>query len=188
MDKKKRIIESAITLFATNGYENTSVAAICEHSNVSKGLVFHHFKNKDGLLREVFMRMAEIINEVGDCVENINKKQNPKDRLINYLEQIFLSMASAEHKLYYQFNFQILCQRSTRALLKDLFDERYQLMMTSFEEILSDIPAAIPQVDSHMIIAEIDGIALNYLFANNDYPLIKIKDRFIQKQLLLLGL
>ena len=61
-------------------------------------------------------------------------------------------------------------------------------MMTSFEEILSDIPAAIPQVDSHMIIAEIDGIALNYLFANNDYPLIKIKDRFIQKQLLLLGL
>ena len=74
MDKKKRIIESAITLFATNGYENTSVAAICEHSNVSKGLVFHHFKNKDGLLREVFMRMAEI----GDCVEKIKKNKTQK--------------------------------------------------------------------------------------------------------------
>ncbi|GEA52213.1 TetR family transcriptional regulator [Vibrio inusitatus NBRC 102082] len=188
MDRKRQIIDSAIELFATKGYENTSVAAICEHSNVSKGLVFHHFKNKDGLLREVFMRMAEIINEVGESVVNTDLEQSPKARLVDFLDKIFLSMASPEHKLYYQVDFQILCQRSTRTLLKDLFDERYQLMMTSFEEILRDIPAATPEVDSHMIIAEIDGIALNYLFATKDYPLMAIKDRFIQKQLLLLGL
>lgn len=188
MDKKKQIIGSAIELFATNGYENTSISAICEHSNVSKGLVFHHFKNKNGLLREVFKRMGEIINDVGDSVVSADIKQNPRARLIDFLEKIFLSMASPEHKQYYQFDFQILCQRSTRALLKDLFDERYQLMMTSFEEILCDIPTATPQIDSHMIIAEIDGIALNYLFATENYPLMEIKDRFIQKQLLLFGL
>ncbi|PSV64812.1 TetR/AcrR family transcriptional regulator [Photobacterium profundum] len=188
MDKKKQIIESAIELFATTGYEKTSIAAICEHSSVSKGLVFHHFKNKEGLLKEVFTRMAEIINEVGDKSASVNKELSPKENLVNYLEEIFLSMASPEHKLYYQFDFQILCQPSTRALLKDLFDERYQLMMTSFQDILCGIPAATPLVDSHMIIAEIDGIALNYLFAKEDYPLMEIKDRFIQKQLLLLGL
>ena len=188
MDKKKQIVESAIELFATKGYENTSIAAICEHSKVSKGLVFHHFKNKDGLLREVFKRMAEIINEVGECVVNADTKQSPRARLLDFLEKIFLSMALPEHKLYYQFDFQILCQRSTRALLKDLFDERYQLMMTSFEEILCDIPAAKPQIDSHIIIAEIEGIALNYLFSTENYPLMEIKERFIQKQLLSLGL
>ncbi|MGI2180568.1 TetR/AcrR family transcriptional regulator [Shewanella frigidimarina] len=188
MDKKQQIIESAIELFATTGYEKTSISAICEHSQVSKGLVFHHFKNKEGLLREVFMRMAEIINEVGSKSADVNKELSPKEKLVSYLEEIFLSMASPEQKLYYQFDFQVLCQPSARLILKDLFDERYQLMMISFQDILCDIPAASPIVDSHMLIAEIDGIALNYLFAKDDYPLKEIKDRFIQKQLLLLGL
>ncbi|PQJ85113.1 TetR/AcrR family transcriptional regulator [Aliivibrio sifiae] len=188
MDKKKQIIESAIELFGTIGYEKTSVAAICEHSGVSKGLVFHHFKNKEGLLREVFMRMAEIVNEVGDESLGMGETLSTKEKLVNYLEAIFTSMASPTHKLYYQFDFQILCQPATRELLKDLFEERYQLMMGSFIEILAEIPAAKSQIDSHSIIAEIDGIALNYLFAKDDYPLTEIKDRFIQKQLLLLGL
>ena len=187
MGKKQQIIESAIALFSTTGYEKTSITAICEHSQVSKGLVFHHFKNKEGLLREVFMRMAEIVNEVGN-VADVNKGLSTKDKLVNYLEEIFLSMASPKQKLYYQFDFQVLCQPSARLILKDLFDERYQLMMDSFQAILCDIPTASPVVDSHMLIAEIDGIALNYLFAKEDYPLTEIKDRFIQKQLLLLGL
>jgi AcrR family transcriptional regulator len=188
MDKKQQIIESAIELFATTGYEKTSIAAICEHSQVSKGLVFHHFKNKEGLLREVFMRMAEIVNGVSDNITSVNKELSAKEKLVNLLERIFLSMASPEQKLYYQFDFQVLCQPSARLILKDLFDERYQLMMASFQDVLCDIPAASPLIDSHMLIAEIDGIALNYLFAKDDYPLTEIKDRFIQKYLLLLGL
>ena len=188
MDKKQQIIESAIALFATTGYEKTSIAAICEHSEVSKGLVFHHFKNKEGLLREVFMRMAEIINEVSGNSVVVSKELSAKEQLVNFLEEIFVSMASPEQKLYYQFDFQVLCQPSARLILKDLFDERYQLMMNSFQDILCEIPAANPLVDSHMLIAEIDGIALNYLFAKDDYPLTEIKDRFIQKQLSLLGL
>ncbi|EDK25815.1 hypothetical protein VSWAT3_27195, partial [Vibrionales bacterium SWAT-3] len=43
-------------------------------------------------------------------------------------------------------------------------------------------------VDSHMLIADIDGIALNYLFSDGDYPLEQIKQRFIAKYLLLLNL
>jgi len=188
MDKKKQIIDSAITLFATTGYEKTSIAAICAHSQVSKGLVFHHFKNKEGLLKEVFLRMSEIINEVGDNTTDVNKELSPKEKLVNLLENIFVSMASPEQRLYYQFNFQVLCQPSARLVLKDLFDQRYQLMIASFTNILCEIPASTPLVDSQMLIAEIDGIALNYLFADDDYPLMAIKDRFIQKQLLLLDL
>ncbi|QIZ78784.1 TetR/AcrR family transcriptional regulator [Ferrimonas lipolytica] len=153
-----------------------------------QNVVFHHFKNKDELLREVFIRMAEIINEVGDNIEGINEGQPPKERLVNLLEHIFLSMSSAEQKLYYQFDFQVLSQSSMRIILKDLLDERYQLMMDSFQSILSDVPSANSVVDSHMLIAEIDGIALNYLFAEDDYPLDEIKERFINKYLLLLGL
>ena len=188
MDKKQQIIDIAIKLFATQGYENTPISTICEQSKVSKGLIFHHFKNKEGLLREVFVRMNEIINDTSEDASVNNDKISAKERLTHFLEYIFVSMTSAEHKLYYQFDFQVLSQPSLRLLLKDLIEQRYKLMMESFQSILNDIPAANSVVDSQMLIAEIDGIALNYLFAGNDYPLAEIKNRFINKYLLLLNL
>ena len=188
MDKKQQILQAAIELFATHGYEKTSIATICEHVKVSKGAVFHHFKNKDELLREAFIRMAQIMNEIADNLDIINDGLSAKERLVNLLEQIFSSMASAEQKLYYQFDFQVLSQPSLRLVLKDLIEERYRLAMASFQSILRDIPSADGVIDSHMLIAEIDGIALNYLFAKDDYPLKEIKRRFINKYLLLLSL
>ncbi|MGS0693642.1 TetR/AcrR family transcriptional regulator [Shewanella sp. 0m-4] len=188
MDKKQQAMQAAIELFATQGYEKTSIAQVCEAAKVSKGLVFHHFKNKDDLLRQVFVRMAEIISEVGSNVDASNPGLSVKDRLINLFEHIFVSMVDPKQKLFYQFDYQVKCQPSMRLILQDLLDERYQLMMASFEVILTEIPTANYPVDSHMLIAEIDGIALNYLFAGEDYPLEQIKQRFINKYLLLLGL
>lgn len=188
MDKKQQAIQSAIEFFSTQGYERTSIVAICNHASVSKGLVFHHFKNKEELLREVFARMAEVISEVGEDVDLTNEGLTNKEKFVNLLEHIFLSMTSTEHKLYYQFDYQVKCQPFMRVVLKDLLEERYQLMVGSIEPILKEIPSADPIVDSHMLIAEIDGIALNYLFANDDYPLDEIKNRFIKKHLLFLGL
>lgn len=188
MDKKQQIIQSAIELFAANGYEKTSIAAICEHAKVSKGAVFHHFKNKEELLRAVFLRMEEIISQVGGDVQLLNEGLSAKEKLVNLLNLIFLSMSSPEQKMYYQFDFQVRSQSSLRRVLKDLIDKRHQLLVESFQPILGEIPMANSHVDSHMLIAEIDGIALNYLFSKEDFPLQEIKQRFIQKYLLLLGL
>lgn len=186
MDKKQRVIQAAIELFAEQGYEKTSIAAVCERANVSKGGVFHHFSNKDALMRAVFIRMAELMGEISDELEVSNRGLPPKEQLINLLENIFAGIARPDQRLYYQFDFQVLSQPRMRAVLQDLFDERYRMMMDSFTTLLETFPAANPQVDSEMLIAEIDGIALNYLFGRDDYPLAQIKDRFIEKTLSLL--
>ncbi|WP_122035567.1 TetR/AcrR family transcriptional regulator [Aliivibrio sp. EL58] len=188
MDKKQQTIKAAIELFAVQGYEKTSIAQICESANVSKGLVFHHFKNKEDLLKAVFVRMAEIISNVSENANLLNEEASVKEKFITLLEHIFLSMTNPEQKLFYQFDYQVKCQPSMRLILKDLLDERYKLMMASFDGILCDIPNANHFVDSHMLIAEIDGIALNYLFSDEDYPLLQIKERFIKKYQLLLDL
>ncbi|WBA84680.1 TetR/AcrR family transcriptional regulator [Endozoicomonas sp. GU-1] len=187
MDRKQLILHTAIELFATNGYEKTSIATICEHAKVSKGAVFHHFKNKEELLREVFLHMAEAVSEAEEKLSDINGELPANERLVILLEHIFSGMALPEKQLTHRFEFQTLCQPSMRIVLEDLIEKRYQLMMAQFQSVLRDIPSAVGVVDSHMLIAEIDGIALNYLFANDDYPLEKIKQRFIKKYLLLLG-
>ena len=184
MDKKQQILEAAIELFATYGFEKTAISAICEKSNVSKGLVFHYFKNKNELLREVFKRMDHIISDVSNAADH---SLPVKERLTHLLENIFRMMASEKLEPFYRLDYQVVTQPATRQILIDLIEKRDQLMMESFQSILCDIPSANSIVDSQMLIAEIDGIALNYLFAQDDYPLEEIKDRFIEKNLVLLG-
>lgn len=184
MDKKQQILEAAIELFATRGFENTAISAICEKSHVSKGLVFHYFKSKNDLLREVFMRMAHIISDVSKATDH---SLPAKERLGHLIENIFSLMASKEHQLFYRLDYQVITQPATRSILIDLIEERNKLMMESFQSILCDMPSANSSVDSHMLIAEISGIAISYLFDKEGYPLEEIRDRFIEKNLMVLG-
>jgi AcrR family transcriptional regulator len=44
-----RIVESAIKLFSTSGYNKASVNDICAEAGISKGAFYHHFKSKQAL-------------------------------------------------------------------------------------------------------------------------------------------
>lgn len=46
----RRVWESAIALFAENGYEATTLDAIAEASGISKRTFFHYFKSKEEIL------------------------------------------------------------------------------------------------------------------------------------------
>jgi AcrR family transcriptional regulator len=44
-----KIIESAIKLFSSRGYNKASVDDICEEAGISKGAFYHHFESKQAL-------------------------------------------------------------------------------------------------------------------------------------------
>lgn len=48
-DKRDKIIYAAIQEFAIHGYKNASTNKIVEAAGISKGILFHYFKNKKGL-------------------------------------------------------------------------------------------------------------------------------------------
>jgi AcrR family transcriptional regulator len=59
-----RILEAALEEFARRGYEAASTNAIAARAQVAKGLVFHHFASKEGLLEAVFQRAMERFKSV----------------------------------------------------------------------------------------------------------------------------
>lgn len=46
---KDKILRAAIEEFGTKGFENASLNNICTKHNLSKGLIYHYFENKDKL-------------------------------------------------------------------------------------------------------------------------------------------
>lgn len=50
------LLSAARELFAHNGYAAVSTEAVCDRANVTKGALYHHFKNKKDLFRGVYER------------------------------------------------------------------------------------------------------------------------------------
>lgn len=53
MEKKQALINSAIKLFARNGFDATSTASIGVRAGVTEPLIHYHFKSKDGLFAHI---------------------------------------------------------------------------------------------------------------------------------------
>ncbi len=48
-ETRSRIVDSAVKLFSTSGYNKASVDDICAEAGISKGAFYHHFKSKQAL-------------------------------------------------------------------------------------------------------------------------------------------
>ena len=53
-EKQKKIMDSAIKLFAIKGFSSTSIQEIVTASGISKGAFYLYFKSKDALLFSIF--------------------------------------------------------------------------------------------------------------------------------------
>ncbi len=171
------MIEVAARLFSERGFEKTPVSLICEEAEVSKGGVFHHFKNKDDILREVFIYISSIIEEVDSKDNHVPESE---DQLKAMIDSIFEGMTVAGHRKLYQFNFNVMVHPVTRAIVADLIEERYQGLQASTEAVFQSLGHTNPSVAARMFVAEIDGIAMNYLL-NDDFPILEVKQEFTNK-------
>lgn len=54
---RSQLIETAARLFEERGYAGTSIAGICTALSITKGALFHHFRTKEELFREVWTRL-----------------------------------------------------------------------------------------------------------------------------------
>ena len=56
--KRERIIESAMRLFAENGYHGAKVEDVATDLGIAKGSIFQHFGSKSGLFFEAYKKAA----------------------------------------------------------------------------------------------------------------------------------
>ena len=175
MSKKKELLLSKVLeLFATKGYQSTSMADICKAANVSKGLIYHHFKSKEAILIEVFTAETKKMTDM-----TIDATRDPKAQLSELIHNIFSSLA--RNKKRFQFNVNVMFQPATRQILEKQIKERASILFQQTKTIFDNISLESSTVLSYMFIAEIDGIVLNYLASFDNYPIKAVKANLLAK-------
>jgi AcrR family transcriptional regulator len=53
-DKRRRILDAAVRVFAAQGYEASRVGDVAKEAGVAYGLVYHYYASKDAVLEAVF--------------------------------------------------------------------------------------------------------------------------------------
>lgn len=90
-NKKHLIIEQALHLFASKGFESTSIQEITDACGISKGSFYLSFKSKDELLLSIF---EYFFNEISkrftelDDLQNVTPKEKFHQLLIIQFEEI----------------------------------------------------------------------------------------------------
>jgi AcrR family transcriptional regulator len=67
LETRQRILESGVALFATRGYDSTTMEQIGERADVSRATVFNYFARKEDIVFEWFGRLrAEFATSLAD--------------------------------------------------------------------------------------------------------------------------
>lgn len=95
-DRKERILFTALELFANEGFNGVATNKIAKAAGVSEGLIFRHFKNKQGLLEAILEGGFEKMNAL---FLPIIQEADPKKTLKKYIVLPF-DIASSEYRFW----------------------------------------------------------------------------------------
>lgn len=90
-DKADRIIEAAVGILATKGYQKTTIQEISKTAEVSDGTIYEYFKNKEDVLFSALERQFDQNLESLDEVFEIKSPLRKLKRFIRYHFTIYLN-------------------------------------------------------------------------------------------------
>jgi len=82
---KSAVLQTATKIFAQNGFNGSSLAMIADASDISVGLILHHFKSKEELHAAV---LADVAARYRGAIAGVMTVENPEDAA-RALEAVF---------------------------------------------------------------------------------------------------
>jgi len=173
--RKNQILETALRLFAINGFHNTSIDQIAQEAGISKGLVYNYFKSKEDLLQEVFEKSFQGF----DQFEEMASSDNPKEVLRQVLD-LFFSLLQEKTETYL-----LVGELSLRAhdfpFALQYVEEKYKQYLQLLSILFKNDGIKNATDEAYLLMATLDGICTQYLVLKEKYPLDKYKTILISK-------
>lgn len=103
VEKRSRILDAAIEVFASNGYENANTNKIAHQAGISVGSLFQYFDNKEDLFRtavthgasvlksileEIMLGEEDILNKVEKVIRVIQKHSRESGNMIRLYNEM----------------------------------------------------------------------------------------------------
>lgn len=182
--KKKLIMETALELFANEGFHTTSISKIATKAGISKGLIYNYFKSKEDLLSQIF---HDIMDRTMDMLDPNHDEIITTEEAEGFFDRFFdiLTTNPQEWKLFYQLSVQ---QDVMKLLMEENIQQRSQKNQKLILNYFSQQNFKDPELAIVMFSSIFKGFTLMYAFAPEMFPdellnkiKAKLKEMFINK-------
>lgn len=172
--KKALILDTALELFANEGFFKTSISEIAKKAGISKGLIYNYFESKEDLIRTI------AFNGIDNLLENFDPNRDSiltKEELQYFIEQNFVILQ--ENVYFWKLYFGIIVQPQVLKLVEKelmrLFIPLYKMLENYFKSQDKKNPAA----EARFFGAMIEGVYMNYVIDPKIFPIEDIKQKII---------
>lgn len=167
--KQERILNAGLKLFATQGYSSTSTSQVARAAEVSEGLIFRHFKNKEGLLNAI---LEEGKSRTREIFADVVLTSDPKER-IRKMIRIPFEVPEDQYEMWrliYALKWQT-----------NRYEEDYQeAVKASLGSAFKALNYSDPQAEVEVLFMLLDGAATAFLL-HNPKPLNAIRHCIMNK-------
>ena len=184
---RQKVIEAALKLFSRHGYSQTTLAMIAAETGYSRGPIYWHFKNKDGLFQAILGYSQTPLQQM---VDKAASEVDPRRAIDDFVAEWFRLLI--EDRAYRQ-SFEILLNKTelTEVMAKTIRRER-QLSKT----IVSTLGRRVAEVkinadaetEGLLCYTFLMGITQSWLFSPKLFSLAETRALFCSRLMTMLGL
>ncbi|MCF8362766.1 MAG: TetR/AcrR family transcriptional regulator [Prolixibacteraceae bacterium] len=175
-EKKLVICETALELFAQNGYHATPISLIVKKANMSKGLLYNYFESKEELLTNI------IDNGFNELIDNfdLNKDNILTDEEFEYfLHSLFKILDS--RRSFWKLYFSLMLQISIAPLIEPRVKVWYDMLISILEDFFKKRNIKNPRTEALTFGAMLDGLSFDYIINPDMFPVNDVVNHIIDK-------
>lgn len=180
IDKKKQLLDAAIHVFATQGFEKASMREIAANAGLTTGAIYYHYKNKDDLYYDAVKESAYFVHKLSE---------KDKDSKVKSNQEMFEEISNnVRNRMSKEIEQRLLILLTAYAITKGgRIKEKYKL---DYNEIIDKVAKlyfyafgveneACQRRIAAILVAALDGVALQYSLGVLDINDEEFKDTFV---------
>jgi len=173
-EKRKVILDSALELFAENGFHATSISMIAKKAAISKGLIYNYFESKNDILEEI---IDQGFHEIHDLIDPNKDGVLTEEEFIFFLEKSFDIVKNNQR--YWKLYFSLILQPFVSENFTVKYAKAGEPMFRMMYEFIVSKGSTDPEGDLMIISAMLEGAFLYAIVAPEIFPIDHMKQKTI---------
>lgn len=170
-EKKEAILKAALELFAQEGFKSTSTSKVAKRADVSEGLIFRHFENKEGLLEAIIKQGEE---KAKILFADIVMESDPNEVIRKTLEIGSKMLSNKADEEFWKLQYKIKWE------LEIYGEHKMEPLEIALTNAFRKLGHAQPELEARYLLVNMDGLATRY-FLQENFDLHSLID-FIKKK------
>lgn len=177
---RENIKDTALELFARQGYHSTTISQIARQAGVSKGLMYNYFTSKEDLVKKL---VEEEVTEGEVALEMAFRKDLSPYQRLEMIVDTAIHIVENDVK-HWKLVTMLSLQEEIMQQIRELVQQKLEKGMTQFIQLFADLGVPDPETEAYFFGATLDGMFLHYLTISQmdvPYPLKAIREKLLNR-------